>query len=320
MNRIHLTAFALLAAGIASPPAALACSTCGCTLNSDWASQGFTGSSGFSLDLRHDFFDQNDLRSGTGRVDRSAIALPADREIQQKTVNRVSTLSLDYGGEADWGVTAQIPYAERFHTTIVDGDTGVSSVALVEPGRRSPARPLPGLFGTARLGRAARPQAADRPHRRRLQRRTAGGRSARSRPAAGHRLDRPAAGHLPLRNHRRELRLLRTGTAADSVDLERRVQARGGRQSHCWHPLCQRKPLRAAIADQRAHRAQGIGSERGRAELRATLVYLSPGVTAHCSATSSRPTTCLQAPIDQRVTGYQLEPKYSVSVGLHYSF
>ena len=126
MNRIRIPA--LLAALTASvgPHLALACSSCGCTLSSDWASQGFSGSSGFSVDLRQDFFDQNDLRTGTGRVGPGAIAFPTDREIQQKTINRNTTLTLDYGIDTDWGVTAQIPYLDRFRTTIVDGDTGIS--------------------------------------------------------------------------------------------------------------------------------------------------------------------------------------------------
>jgi hypothetical protein len=51
----------------------------------------------------------------------------------------------------------------------------------------------------------------------------------------------------------------------------------------------------------------------------ATLVYLSPGAT--WSVTEKvKAYGFVQVPIYQRVTGYQIEPKYSVSVGLHYSF
>jgi hypothetical protein len=58
--------FALLAGlAFATPTAALACSSCGCTLSSDWSSQGLAPSGeGFRLDLRYDYFDQNQLRSG----------------------------------------------------------------------------------------------------------------------------------------------------------------------------------------------------------------------------------------------------------------
>ena len=51
----------------------------------------------------------------------------------------------------------------------------------------------------------------------------------------------------------------------------------------------------------------------------ATLIYLSPGATVtlteHLKAYGF-----LQAPIHQHVNGLQLEPKYSVSVGLHYAY
>lgn len=51
----------------------------------------------------------------------------------------------------------------------------------------------------------------------------------------------------------------------------------------------------------------------------ATLVYLSPGAT--WSLTDGlKLYGFAQVPIYQRVTGLQLEPKVSVSVGLHYDF
>jgi hypothetical protein len=111
------------------PSLAQACSSCGCTLNADWASQGFKSGAGLTMDLRHDFFIQNDLRTGTGRVDRGAITFPTDAEIQQKTVNRNTTLTIDYGISADWGVAVLVPYLDRDHTTIVDGDTDISTCA-----------------------------------------------------------------------------------------------------------------------------------------------------------------------------------------------
>ena len=35
-----------------------ACSACGCTLSSDWSSQGLAATGGWRADLRFDFFDQ----------------------------------------------------------------------------------------------------------------------------------------------------------------------------------------------------------------------------------------------------------------------
>ena len=121
------TALAALLACSIFPFDAFACSSGGCTLNADWASQGFKSNGGFSIDLRHDDFSQTDLRTGTGRVDRSAISFPADAEIQQETVNRNTTLTLDHGINAAWGASLQLPYINRYHTTIVDGNTDIST-------------------------------------------------------------------------------------------------------------------------------------------------------------------------------------------------
>ena len=51
----------------------------------------------------------------------------------------------------------------------------------------------------------------------------------------------------------------------------------------------------------------------------ATLAYLSPGVTWTVSD-QLKVYGFVQVPVYQRVTGFQLEPKYSVSVGLHYAY
>jgi hypothetical protein len=125
MNRLYPST-ALLCAVSALPSVALACSSCGCTLNSDWASQGYTVSSGFTIDLRYDYFNQDDLRSGTDSVDRSSIELPSDREVQNTTVNRNTTLGIDYAGSRTWGVNVQLPYFDRYHNTFAEGDTALS--------------------------------------------------------------------------------------------------------------------------------------------------------------------------------------------------
>src|SRR5438105_5174731 len=67
---------------------AQACSSCGCTLNSDWSSQGYSVSSGMHIDVREDYYEQNQLRSGTDAVNRSGLEIPNDEEIQQDTLNR----------------------------------------------------------------------------------------------------------------------------------------------------------------------------------------------------------------------------------------
>jgi hypothetical protein len=93
-----LVAAALAATG--APVAAFACSSCGCTLSSDWSSQGISPSGeGFRFDFRFDYFNQDQLRSGTHKVDRGSLEIPNDQEIQQQTINRNYARSEEHTSE-----------------------------------------------------------------------------------------------------------------------------------------------------------------------------------------------------------------------------
>jgi hypothetical protein len=113
-------------AAIAGPGVSHACSSCGCTLNSDWASQGYAVGSGLRVDLRYDYFNQSELRSGTDGVDRGSLEIPNEQEIQKTTVNRNTTLGIDYAPSRTWGLNVQLPYFDRYHSTIAEGDTDLS--------------------------------------------------------------------------------------------------------------------------------------------------------------------------------------------------
>jgi hypothetical protein len=108
---------------LAAAPMAQACGACGCTLNSDWASQGYSVQPGLRFDLRYDYFNQDQLRSGTSSVDRGSFVLPNGQEIQEKALNRNLTLTLDYSPNADWGMAVAVPTYNRYHATIATGDT-----------------------------------------------------------------------------------------------------------------------------------------------------------------------------------------------------
>lgn len=121
---------AVLAAALATLNAApaLACASCSCALSSDWESQGYTADPGWRLDLRYDYINQNELRSGSGKVNRAAFppGPGQDHELEQVTTNRYFTVAVDYSPNKDWGFNAQIPYVDRFHQTITPGETAVS--------------------------------------------------------------------------------------------------------------------------------------------------------------------------------------------------
>lgn len=113
--------------------AALACASCGCTLNSDWGSQGLASSPGWSLDLRYDMLDQNQLRSGTGTIAPTVAALTANpstgnaAEVEKFTNNRYLTATLDYNHGDTWGINLVIPYIDRAHSTLGVGSDGITA-------------------------------------------------------------------------------------------------------------------------------------------------------------------------------------------------
>ena len=103
------------------PAPALACASCGCTLAADWLSQGHAAQPGTTLSVRYDYVPQTTLRTGTDPVDRAAIPLPTDREIERYTYNHTLTFTLDHQFANDWGLDVQLPVLTRWHSTFAEG-------------------------------------------------------------------------------------------------------------------------------------------------------------------------------------------------------
>lgn len=122
MNRLKRVALtgAVAPALLAFSSAAGACASCGCTLTADWLSQGLAAQPGTTLTLRYDYIPQAILRSGTDKVDREAIALPTDRELERYTYNHSLTFTLDHQFANDWGLNVQLPLLTRPHSTIAE--------------------------------------------------------------------------------------------------------------------------------------------------------------------------------------------------------
>jgi hypothetical protein len=114
-----LRAAVICAALVPSP--VLACASCGCTLAADWLSQGQTAQPGTTLSIRYDYVPQTTLRGGTDVVDRAAIPLPTDREIERYTYNHTVTFTMDHQFANDWGLDVQLPVLTRPHSTFVAG-------------------------------------------------------------------------------------------------------------------------------------------------------------------------------------------------------
>src|SRR6185312_10312488 len=111
----------LLVAGFA-PSSAHACATCGCTLSTD-AATGYSTQSGWRLNLDDTWINQNSLRHGHGKATpQQVVEQPSDPslgggEIEKGTSNRYANLTVAYRFDADWGVSAVLPYVSRDHTT-----------------------------------------------------------------------------------------------------------------------------------------------------------------------------------------------------------
>jgi hypothetical protein len=308
-----------LALLLAVAPLGQACGACGCTLNSDWASQGYAVKPGFRFDLRYDYFNQDQLRSGTKAVDRDSLPIPNEQEVQQKTINRNLTLTLDYSPDADWGVTVLVPTFNRFHETVAPGDTessfsqgnGLGDLRVVGRYQGFSEDHSWGVQVGVKLPSGATQQTFN------------GG------PQAGEPLDRGLQ--------------LGTGT----TDLLLGVYAFGS-LSPDWGIFGQalfQKPSGekdgfkpgdgvnanvgvrytgyAGLTPQLQLNLRAEGRESGvQADVEnsgATLVYLSPGLTFSLSR-ACQFYAFAQVPVAQRVNGLQIEPRYSVSAGLHWTF
>lgn len=319
-SRAHArTAIAAIAA-LGASASSLACSSCGCTLNADWATQGLTSRTGWTADLRYDFFNQNDLRTGTGRVDRAALALPNDDEIQQQTVNREATLTLDYGLSADWGVTVTLPWLERRHTTIAPGDTDISSS---RSDSLADARVLARYMGFS--------QAQDWGLQFGLKLPTGKSHDIDfdAGPQTGAMLDRglqPGTGSTDLL-----VGAFKFGAISEALDwfgqglLQVPIAHDSGFKPGTGANLTAGMRYRgfAGIVPQAQFNARierrETGSEADTPNSGSTLVYFSPGASFPITQTAS---VYLfgQVPVYQRVNGLQLEPKWSASMGVHMAF
>jgi hypothetical protein len=107
---------------------AMACASCGCSLNTDIGTQGMGSSQGWTFDLRYDNLNQNQLRSGTGTISQNQAAntinpkTGSPAEVEGFTQNNYVTASLDYNNGETWGATVVLPYTMRSHMTYgVDG-------------------------------------------------------------------------------------------------------------------------------------------------------------------------------------------------------
>jgi hypothetical protein len=315
MKRTIAVAAACAAATFSA--SSFACSSCGCTLSSDWLTYGGLPGS-FFVDFRADYYNQNELRSGRSRVDRGSITFPADREIQQETVNHNSNLYLAYTPSPNWGVTAQLPYFDRFHTTVVEGDEDISASHTKGIGDVRVIASYRGLSADRSAGLQVGIKLPTGSYHNKF---IAG-------PEAGEPLDRglqPGTGTTDL-----VLGAYEFGAINDRWDYfgEALVQ----------QPLNSREQFRPGTGLNVSLGARYLGFERvvpqiqlnvrnerresgAQADIEnsgATFVYLSPGLQLRLTPAIAA-YAYVQVPVYQRVNGFQIEPRYFAAVGVRFT-
>ena len=104
------------------PVTGWACATCGCTVNSDGA-MGYAAATGWRLNLEYTYIDQDELRAGTSSsgpapvVNNPSNPALGGGEIEKQTINRYLTLGMSFRPNLDWNFNLLVPYVSRDHTT-----------------------------------------------------------------------------------------------------------------------------------------------------------------------------------------------------------
>lgn len=130
------------ATGLTLPVAAHACATCGCSLSTD-AAMGYSAMPGWRVSLDYTFIPQNQLRSGSSAVSANVPAAinaaGGSQEVERQTINRYWNLGINYSPNAKWNFSAIVPFIDRGHSTYgnatpdqltPDNSSGVTSKGL----------------------------------------------------------------------------------------------------------------------------------------------------------------------------------------------
>lgn len=117
MRRIDFVIAALVC--FASYNAHASCGSATCSLATHLDTLGLTATNGWQVDLRYEYIDQDQLRSGRHKVDPEFVD---GEHTERYTKNNNYVLTLDYSANERWGLSLQLPYVQREHYHIfVDG-------------------------------------------------------------------------------------------------------------------------------------------------------------------------------------------------------
>ncbi|MDB5977566.1 MAG: hypothetical protein JWR07_4326 [Nevskia sp.] len=322
MHLSYRAGLGLLAAAAVSaiPLPTLACAACGCTVGTEWAGSGYSTGTGWRVDLRYDYVDQSQLRLGSNAVDKhSYVPDDPDQEIQQGTLTRFYTLSVDYSINRDWGVDVQVPYIDREHETIDTSGNPLSTSHLYGIGDVRILGRYQGFFEDRTWGVQFGLKLPSGPTQGNF---TAG-------PAAGEQVDRglqPGSGTTDLL-----LGVYNFEPISRNWDRFEQLQFKQALNSDAgFRPATQltgnigvRYVANPAIVPQLQVNLRWEGHEIGEngdyANSGDRAVFISPGLTARVLQ-QVHAYGFVQLPVYQFYKGLELAPRYSVTAGLSYSF
>lgn len=318
-----IAAWLLLAVCVGGSSSTQACATCGCTLNADAAS-GYSPLAGWRLGLEYDYLDQNQLRSGTA----AAHTVPQGQELEHETLNRYTTASLTYNPTSRWSLMVLVPWVERQHTTYGSYDPGVpqqlSGSSSSTLGDMRLLTSYQGLLPTRNLGVQ-------------LGVKLPSGRYGTAvnfdrGPLAGTPLDaslQPGTGSTDLIVGAYYFQAL-----SRDFDAYATAQFQSALRHHLDQPGTDYRPGNALTASiglrllhfasilpqlqiNLLHKSADQGALADAADTAGSVVFVSPGATLQASA-SLHLYGFLQLPVYSNLSGYQLFPRYTLTLGMRY--
>jgi hypothetical protein len=303
-----------------------ACATCGCTLSAD-AAMGYSTDPGWRLNFEYDYLHQDELRDGT----HSASGVPDGDELENDTLNRYFTVDLNYRPNADWNFDLKIPYVVRTHSTYGTFDSSQPLPALSESRSSS--------LGDIKFIVSYQGFLEDRNFGVQLGVKLPTGRYGTSvdfdrGPNAGTPLDaslQPGTGSTDL-----ILGAYYYRSVSENFDIIVNGQFQGAIKERMDQPGNDYRPGNSETLSvglrydahpswmpqlqfNFLHKSADQGALADVPDTVGTVIYASPGITA-----SLRPNLQMygfaQLPVYSNLDGYQLFPRFTLSVGISYAF
>ena len=124
----------------AAPIPAFGCASCGGSLSTD-AALGYAARAGWRLNLQYDAINQTELRTGSHAASPAQVVNePTTGELEHQTINRCATLGLAYSPNTDWSFSLLVPSIDRSHSSYTNQTSAPFDNAPLAPSHPSTAQ------------------------------------------------------------------------------------------------------------------------------------------------------------------------------------